>query len=246
MKTVDIFIKSYHKDFKLLNYSFISLKRFVTGYNKVILLIPEHEKHLFDTRDLPERTEVHYVKEYGDKYLLQQWFKVSANKYSNADFILFSDSDVIFDHEVNVMDYVSNNTPQILYTHYDKVGTAIIWKQCTEAFLNTQIDFEFMRRLQLIYHRETLIKISQTYPNLEFSIMNNGRFSEFNFIGAWAFINEREKYDFINTDDWSYVPPMGIQLWSRADKNGDQQHRDEYKRSIDTINRVLELNISEL
>ena len=246
MKTVDIFIKSYSKDFKLLYYSLKSLTKFVTGYNKILLLIPEDEKYLFDINGLPERTEIHYVKEYGDKYLLQQWFKVSAYKYSQADFILFSDSDVIFDHEVNVMDYVSNDTPQILYTHYDKVGPAIIWKQCTETFLNTKIEFEFMRRLQLIYHRETLVKISEMYQNLEYSLMNSGHFSEFNFIGAWAFINEKDKYSFVNTDNWNYVPPMGIQLWSRADKDGDQLHRDEYKRSIDTINSVLELNLSDL
>ena len=40
--------------------------------------------------------------------------------------------------------------------------------------------------------------------------MSSECFSEFNAIGAWSFINEKEKYNFINTDDWQYKDPIAI------------------------------------
>jgi hypothetical protein len=76
--------------------------------------------------------------------------------------------------------------------------------------------------------------------------MNSERFSEFNVIGAYAFKYQRELYNFINTDEWTYTEPKSIQLWSWADKNGSDEHKKEYQRSLDTINKVLELNLTEL
>lgn len=243
MKTVDIFIKSYHKDFKLLKYSLQSIKKNVSGYNNVILLIPEREKHLFDTRDIPERTLIHYVKEYGNGYLFQQWCKISAHKYSNADYILFSDSDCIFDHEINLQDFVKDEKPEILYTDYSKVGDAICWKEVTEAFIKEPQQFEWMRRNCLVYHRGTLERIAAYEPNLEYIIMSGNRFSEFNAIGAYAFKYEKDLYSFVNTDDWTYAEPKGIQLWSLATKDNAN---GEYERILQTLNKVFGLNLTEL
>lgn len=246
-KTCDIFIKSYRKDFKLLSYSLLSIAKNVTGYNNIIILIPEKDKHLFDTRNLPERTLVHYVKEYGNGYLFQQWCKLSAFKYCYSEFIMFSDSDVIFDHPINLQDFVSDGKPEILYTHYSKVGQAICWKQPTEQFIGQPIEWEMMRRNCILYRRSTLEAISNFAPDLENTVMNSGSFSEFNCMSAYAFIYEREKYNFVNTDEWQYTPPKGEQLWSWSEKdNQDPTHKYEYQRSIDTINRVLGLNITEI
>ena len=243
MKKVDIFIKSYHKDFKLLNYSLQSIAKNVTGYNNIILLIPEREKHLFDTRHMPDRTLIHYVKEYGSGYLFQQWCKITAHKYSDADFIMFSDSDCIFDHEINLQDFVKDEKPEILYTDYSKVGDAICWKQPTVDVIKMPVQYEFMWRNCLIYHKSTLINIEKFEPNLEYVIMTGERFSEFNVIGAYAFNYERENYNFINTDNWTYTEPKGIQLWSLATKDNEN---GEYQRIIDTLNNVFEIHLTEL
>lgn len=245
-KTIDIFYKSYHKDFKLLMYSLESVKLNVTGYNNIVVLIPEQEKHLFDTSELPERTQVHYVKEYGNGYLYQQWCKISAYNYTQADFILFADSDCMFDHKIDLQEFIKDDKPEILYTDWSKVDQAICWKQPTENFLGQIVPYEFMRRNCLIYHRNTLENIKNFKPNLETLIMNSARFSEFNAIGAYAYTYEREKYSFVNTDEWNYVPPKAVQLWSLAQKNGDFTHRHEYLRSVDTINKVFGLNLTDI
>lgn len=243
---IDLFYKSYHKDFKLLQYSLLSLAKNITGYNSIVILIPENEKDLFDISNLPERTVIHYVPEYGNGYLLQQVYKIKAHNYCSADFILFADSDCIFDHPINLQEVFKNNKPEILYTDYSKVGEAICWKKPTEEIIGRPVEYEFMRRNCLIFHRETIVEINEQYPNIEQYIMASGRFSEFNFLGCWAFINENKKYSFVNTDLWEYTHPHSIQLWSWADINGDELNKKEYQRTIDTINKVFGTNITKL
>lgn len=244
---VDIFIKSYYKDFKMLNYCLKSIEKYLTGYNKIIIVIPKKDYQIYQSivhTDLP--IELHVVEEYGDGYLYQQFIKMTAYKYCDSQFIMYVDSDCIFDKHINIEKLVSNGQPEILYTHYSKVDEAICWKQCTERFMNDVVEFEFMRRLPLIYHRETLETIHNLEPNLESVVMNSGRFSEFNALGAWAFVHQKDKYSFVNTDNWKPVDPLGVQLWSHCTKNQTPLEKLEYKKAIDTINKVLELNITEL
>ena len=244
---IDIFIKSYYKDFKMLNYCLKSIEKYLTGYNKIIIVIPKKDYQIYQSivhTNLP--IELHVVEEYGDGYLYQQFIKMTAYKYCDSQFIMYVDSDCIFDKHINIQSLVSNGQPEILYTHYSKVEEAICWKQCTERFMNDVVEFEFMRRLPLIYHRETLETIHNLEPNLESVVMNSGRFSEFNALGAWAFVHQKDKYSFVNTDNWKPVDPLGVQLWSHCTKNQTPLEKLEYKKAIDTINKVLELNITEL
>lgn len=245
MKSIDILIKSYKKDFWLLQLALKSISRNVTGYNNLVLLIPEKDKHDFDTRILPERTLIHYIEEYGKGWLFQQVCKLQAYKYSNADYILFSDSDNFFDHKLNVQDLILNDQPEILYTDYAQLPDAIIWKEPTERFIKEAVQYEFMRRLPLVYHRSTLVSISEYEPNLENIIMNSGRFSEFNCLGVFAYKYERDKYLFVNTDGWEYQPPHSTQVWSHGHKNegASELHLREYIRTLETILKCYDILI---
>lgn len=237
MKTIDIFIKSYSKDFWLLHVCIMTIQRYVTGYRNIVLVIPEHEKDLFDTRGLPENTLIHYVNDQShDGWLHQQWFKMSAHRYTDADYILFGDSDCIFTYPLDLQPFVQDGRPEILYTSWDKVDAAICWKRPTEIFMKEPVPYEFMRRNCMIYHRQTLVDIEAYCPQLEQMIMNSKiRFSEFNAMGAFAYKYHSEKYNFVNTDNWNYTEPKAIQVWSWADKNGDIGHKNEYIRILETI-----------
>lgn len=245
MKSIDIFYKSYAKDFKLLQYSLMSLSKYVSGYRNVVVLIPENEKHLFDTTNLFDNIIIHYISEYGNLYLFQQVCKLNAYLYSDAECFLFADSDCIFNKPTNLQEFIKDK-PEILYTDYLKVGDAQCWRQPTEDFMHMPVRYEFMRRLPLTYHRSTLENIAKENPNLEHTIMNSQRFSEFNVIGAYAFEYEKEKYSFVNTDNWEYTDPISTQLWSHYKKNGREDEHKEWVRAIDTINNLLELKITEI
>lgn len=233
--TIDIFYKSYKKDFWLLHYSLLSITKYVEGYANIIILIPEDEKQDFDTRVLPERTLIHYVKEYGNGYLFQQWCKINAASYSHADFILFADSDCIFDHKINLQDFIP--FPEILYTDYKQLPDAIIWQKPTQELIGEPIPWEFMRRNCLIYHRKTLVNLNNWNKNLEKTIMGSHRFSEFNLMGAYAWKYEQSIYNFINTDDWVYTEPKAVQVWSHASKEpgASETHLREYIRILETL-----------
>lgn len=235
--TVDIFIKTYRDDFWLLHLALKTIAKNVKGYKNLIILVPEVDKHLFDTRDLPPRTFIHYITEYGNGYLWQQWAKINAHNYCYADYILYSDSDVFYDHFINVKDIIKNNKPEILYTDYEKLPDAIIWKAPTSLLLGEEVKYEFMRRLPLLYHRSTLVNLNKWKPDLEKVIMESHMFSEFNLIGSWAYKYEREKYRWQNTDDWEFVPPHGNQVWSKGskDKGSDELHLREYIRTLETL-----------
>lgn len=236
-KTVDIFLKSYRNDFWLLQLALATIKKNVGGYNNIILLIPIRDKELFDTRDLPERTLIFYVEDEGTGWLRQQWYKMSAHEYSKADYITFSDSDNFFDHPIDLQDLIKDDRPEILYTNYKQLEDAIIWKYPTELFIGEPVEYEFMRRLPLTYHRDTLIAISRYAPDLENTIMKSHRWSEFNCMGVYAYKFERERYNFVNTDDWTFVPAASTQVWSHAskEKGASETHHLEFIRTLETL-----------
>lgn len=244
-KSIDIFIKSHKPDFWLLQLALQTITKNVSGYNNLILLIPEEDRHEFETRNLPERTLIHYVQDKFPGWLGQQVFKLQAYKNSFADYIMFSDSDCLFDHPINLQDFIIDDKPEILYTSWDKVGDAIAWRKPTETIMGDSAPFEFMRRNQLIYHRETLVKINQWHQNLEQFIMSSEKFSEFNLIGSWSYKNERDKYTWINTDDWTYVEPKAIQVWSHANKDegADDLHIREYIRILESVLKAFNIKV---
>ena len=65
-------------------------------------------------------------------------------------------------------------------------------------------------------------------------------------MGAFAYKYEREKYNFVDTDNWTYTEPKAVQLWSHGNATGSETHQAEYKRTIETINKALGLNITEI
>lgn len=213
--TIDIFIKSYENDFKFLEYLLYSIRKNVTGYNEVIIVIPKGSTG-FPMHVLPDSGVIKEVEEKGDGYLFQQFIKMTAFSYCHADYIMYVDSDCAFHKETDLQKVVKKK-PEILYTHYSRVGDAICWKQPTETFLGVSLEYEFMRRLPLVYKRKTLENLyAMKGLGLEKYIMSrkNRQFSEFNVIGAYAFMNENKEYTFVNTDDWQYVEPLVHQGWS--------------------------------
>lgn len=248
MKTIDIFIKSYARDFWLLHYALQSIERNVYGYNNVVLLIPEKDKELFDTRLVPPRTLIHYVEEFGNGYLFQQLCKIKAFNYCDAEYILFGDSDCLFTYPIDLQPFVTDGKPEILYTDWSKVGDGEVWRKPTEDVMGEPVPWDFMRRNTCIYHKSTLENLNKWEPHLDMIIMGAERFSEFNLIGAYSYKYEKEKYNFINTDDWEYVPPKAEQLWSYANKEPTQNielHLKEYIRVLETIMKTFGMPVPD-
>lgn len=250
--TVDIFIKSHQPDFKFLKYCLLSIIKHATNYNRIILVVPNGSLQAMIDADItiPDRTSIESLKEEGnDGYIWQQYTKLIAHEYSDADYIMYVDSDCVCTHPIDVSKLVENDKPTMLYTPYKDIQTP--WQAPTEALFERPVEYEFMRRSFLIYHRSTVKNfcawMEQKFQTpLKQWCIAQGTMSEFNFLGAYAWFYEHEKYNWINTTTEAFPPETGAQYWSHGNPNGDEMHRREYQRSLDTINKALNLNISEL
>lgn len=216
---VDIFIRTYYSDLKWLVYALQSINKFCSGFRDVVIVIPESQKYLLDGFNLTKEKTL-TCEEYKDDYLGQQITKLYADSYSDADYILFPDSDTLFTMPVTPKDFTREGKPLILKTKYEKVETAIIWKPVTEKALGYPVEFEFMRRLPFCYHSSTLKSLREYMKDKHGKELNayieeqpNRAFSEFNVVGAFADKFERDKYDFQDTDDG--LPTLYVrQFWS--------------------------------
>lgn len=242
---VDIFIRTYSGDLEWLKYCLRSINKFATGFNEVIICIPQNHKHLIDSWNLTKERII-TCKDYGAKdYLGQQISKLFAWKESDADAILFMDSDCIFIKSVTPESYFKDGKPIIYKTDYSKVGDAICWKKVTEKFACFPLQFEYMRQMPLVYWRETLYNVcgwqGQWHPILaeqgqfEQRILKQpgNQFSEFNLIGAYAERYESQRYIFIETDLGTakrFENNPLIQYWSWGGIESKREEIENYLR----------------
>lgn len=220
MKT-DIFIRSYLGDFEWLKYCLRSLAKYASGFNEIILCVPQRDHEILKSWNL-SRERVISCSNYSNDYLGQQVTKLTAFKYSDADRILFIDSDVIILKPITPDTFMLGKKIQMYKTKYDreKLGDACCWQRITKNAIGFEPEFEYMRRLPLMYWRETLVKVYEFMEKrglpVEAHVMAqpNKEFSEFNLLGAFADAFEKDKYEIQDTDITPISPPVLKQYWS--------------------------------
>lgn len=219
--TTDIFIRTYEKDLGWLRYCLRSIAKYVTGYRQIIICIPDPQRKLLDPWNLTAEKIV-TSPVYKEDYLGQQISKMEAYKHTDADAIVFVDSDCCFNKPVDFsVELFEGERPIIYKTLYERVGDAICWKEITEKTLGISLEYEYMRRLPFIFLSQTLksaslyIKLKHNLEVSEYILKQPGRhFSEFNYLGAYADANENELYRFKDTEKEGYGDDYLKQNWS--------------------------------
>lgn len=208
--TTSIFIKTYKKDLKWLRYSLQSIEKYASGFSEIVIVADE------DCKDsLASNCTTHYVPIHHNGYVQQQAIKLVADTYCTSDYILFVDSDCVFFRPFNPNTFIREGKPILLKTQYGNLGGGEVWKSITESVVGWTVDFEYMRRLPLMYHRDTLKKFRDRFPNLlsKLNVMQTRDFSEFNAVGAFIDKEDPEGYDIVDTKDW--IPEaVARQFWS--------------------------------
>jgi glycosyltransferase involved in cell wall biosynthesis len=226
--TTDIFIRTYEKDLEWLKYCLRSIHKYATGYRDIIVCIPETQKKLLDNWNLTAEKIV-TCPVYKEDYLGQQVSKIEAYKYSNAECIVFIDSDCHFTRKTNLQEEIFENGKPILYkTRYERVGDAIVWKGITENTVGAEVAYEYMRRMPMVFMRRTLqdaslfIRLKHDKEVSEYVMSQPGRhFSEFNYLGAFADINENDLYVIKDTEKEGCGNDYIKQKWSWGGITGD-------------------------
>ena len=223
--TCDIFYRSYAKDFPWLAQSLLSQKKYASGFHKTHIAVP-----VGDLPQTPEGSfEIHLVNEQCNGYLAQQITKLHADDFCKSDYILHVDSDCIWDKPVNPECFLVDGKPVMLRED----GCESPWMAISAISLGWLDDYEYMRRLPIIYPRwiygEFRAWMNEAHHmSVDQWIMQqpNNSFSEFNTLGQWAF-----KY---HKDAFTWLHPYKMasyckQYWSWG---GIESHIDEIKSTI--------------
>lgn len=203
---INIFIRTYKNDLQWLQYCLKSIHKYVTGFNEIVVCIPEDQAHLLKDFNLKN---VVICPAYSDDYLGQQISKLNADLYCESDYVMYVDSDCVFTRPFDCNELINNGNPVMYKTNYERLGNAVAWKPITEKSLNKKdIEFEYMRRLPLMYRSETIADLREYMGLIHGVTMEQyvvsqpfKEFSEFNTLGAFADFFCPEKYEFKNTDD---------------------------------------------
>lgn len=230
--SISIFVRTYHRDIKWLNYCLQSIHKNLLGWDEIVIAIPTGQETLLS--DLTQE-KVITTKIQKDDYLAQQSDKMQAHKYCKGDYILFVDSDVIFKPNANVLDYFYENKPIILKANYNSVGEAICWKKPTEKLFKEKIEFEYMRFAPQIFHKSTLEMFNDSFPDIENYVISQPyrQFSEFNALGFYAEKMQPDDYSIVDVTNGvpEYLPEnKSKQYWSWS--NLTEIERKEIENTI--------------
>lgn len=211
---ISIFIRTYHKDLKWLNYCLESIHKNLSGFSEIVICIPTGQETLLSHLTIEKAVT---CKIYKDDYLGQQISKIQAQQHCKGDYILFIDSDVIFKPNANVLDYFYENKPIILKANYNSVGEAICWKKPTEKLFKEKIEFEYMRFAPQIFHKSTLEMFNDSFPDIENYVMSQPyrQFSEFNVLGFYSEKMQNDDYSIIDVTNGvpEYLPENKSKQW---------------------------------
>lgn len=237
-----ILISTYHKDFIWLGPNLASLRKFQSDafLPPVINVVREDymgARSIVD-REFPEALVLVKDGPEGKGNLRAQIAMMNGdNLCPHADFIWLVGSDCITHSPLTPEFFFEGEKPVLQMNSYEHLlpyAPGIQpWQDGVEAVLGWKPEFEYMRRLPLIYPRD-LFRFTRVFVTerhgLEFEdyvygIGNDGRaersdaanFSESNVLGAWAHKFRPDMFHFKNLDglDYDGTNPM-IQFWSHG------------------------------
>ena len=223
-----IFYRSYWQDFKWLKYSLESVKKYLNDYSEIVIVVPPHDYDILKEQmkdwDLPKGIVVYRdPNEFkGDGYLGQQLCKLHAFDFANYPYILFVDSDAIFTKSTDINHFIRNDKPCVIKTPYiTLVGDVLVWKGITEKVVGFPVQYEYMRRLPILYRRDTLRNLLRYFMETHgmtiedyMKLLTDRSFSEFNMMGAYTEKYEAGKYYFLNTEKEKLNDSVLKQYWS--------------------------------
>ena len=220
MKTIDIFVRTYAKDYAWLVFLWKSiLKHGVTGFRRIVVVHPPGQPqsppppfpHVIIAED-----RIHHTDYYG-----QMITKLQAHLYSDADEIVFVDSDNVF---VAPVDFETYRAP-LYVLPWEESGAAICWKRATEEMLGFVSPYETMQGFPVVYPRDFIAEVYNHLGGINrlTSLIDNWiprwgdhPIIEFDAWGNYAVERCPERFWSMRTDDPQRPPPVVRQFWSHA------------------------------
>lgn len=232
MKTA-IFIRSHLPDFEFLSYCLRSIQKFATGFDRIVIAVPQgQEQHL---RHLTVEKVVPVHDEAGRGYLNQQKDKLNADILTKADMVFNLDSDCVLNRPINPQMFMAGDRPRWMMTPWKDVMEAKKnWFHIMCKCVQECPEHEFMRRHGLMIPAWAYVEfrafIQATHGvEMQAYVMNvhGNEFSEFNCLGFYLWKFHRDKIHWHDTSV-DGIPEASItQAWSWGGLT--QELRNQYE-----------------
>jgi hypothetical protein len=253
----DIVIKTRPHDYDWLEWCLKSIGTNCFEFNGLILIndIPSIEHpELF----IPLRNKHIGVPLKEPGYLWQQRCKLYADQYSDAEYILFQDSDTIFTRPVTPSNFIKDGKPVWLYSPLDKARPdQHAWIPVMEKFLGKKPEHEFMRRHPFIVPRwafeelRTFCKykhgmsledyiMAQAIPGHPLALV----FSEWNCMGFFLWEYHHDKVCWMTPEEAG--PACVYQGFTHAGEDRKQEDIDKFKELLGSTPSVVEHSAEEV
>lgn len=217
--TCDIFIKTYPKVAQWHECAMRSIDKFCTGFRRTVVVGEQPV----------------------EGYQQMQVVKLTADLRTDADFILFTDSDCIFSLPVTPDTYLLDSKPIWLHRSWEQArideGQEGMdkWERGMRKFFGVQPPREFMcRHPEMIpsWLLAAFRMFCQTRHGMTMEqwVLKDEEFADWNILGMYAWLYHRECFHWIDQDAGT-PPPMTLkQFWGgHADF---EKHREEIDRII--------------
>jgi hypothetical protein len=200
---VDIFIKTYHKDFVWLQFCLASIQKFATGFRHVVIITDAEKGHMIPYAWLWSQCKVRYIPlpktaptnpDVSVAYLAQQAVKLNWFRYSDADAVLVLDSDWMLTVPTTPESFMQDGKFYWCYRDWKNAETAQHWQQPVEALMKCPAEYEAMAVAGFILTREATLGLKNYLCQLHgtqeiwdiFVKQNVRNASEFNMFGIWV------------------------------------------------------------
>lgn len=242
----DIYIKTWSRDFPWLEYCLKSIARYAKGFRQIIV----ESETLPSSGFIPVQFKWVESKDRQPGYLWQQRCKLYADQHTDADYILYMDSDTIFTRDVTPEYFMRGGKPVWLYTMFDKARKdQQVWKPVMHKFVGIEPDREMMRRHPFMAPRKALTILRdfcRQYHNqsLEDYIMaqhQEGKmltFSEWNCMGWWAHSTSWDLFTFMDAENPG-APECAV--WQGFTHGGE----DRKKADLEQMETLLNPSFAE-
>jgi len=221
---VDIFIRSYFRDFRWLTLSLRSIAKFVEGYRQIVIVMPGSSFERLRGDEIPPSigATVFPCPEFDDDYLGQQVSKLNADRYTDADLIAHIDSDCIFQQRCMLPALVTKGgRPIVRMLWQSRRSSGHGWRRCIADFHGTPLPFDALVPPPIAYPRklyEDLRTQCRTRHGITIEAWCLSRsphtVSEFGLLTAQAWLHHRHDYCWGRADAEVGWPCK--QYWSRS------------------------------
>lgn len=212
MANIDILIKTCHANFVSLRFSLQSIKIFTAGFRRVIIVsdndgqkIPESIQNIMPVtivyKDVPTKWSVGLNDKHG--YLWQKILKLSWMEFTDADAVLFLDSDEILIRKVTPETFRdSSGRWRWAYRNWEDAGSASRWKDPTQKILKFEPQFEATPSAPFVFERKTTHDFIQYLKEIHgatdlfdvFFKYDMTLFSEYNAYGSYVLKFDNDVY----------------------------------------------------